>query len=119
MRCRLLIKDANASKHGMRGHFISLLLIFAVLFGSTHLSALAHSHIADAEQSLQIEDVDHHAFVVSDDGDSDSKRPLERDIGQHHHCSSLLAIEPDFPCKVHRPAVACFSRSDQSNGVTI
>ena len=96
MRCRLLFHGANASHQCMRGHFISLLLIFAVLFGSTHLSALAHSHNADADHAVQIMDVDRHAVVVDDDGDSDS--PVTGDMGQHHHCSSVLAISPNAPC---------------------
>jgi hypothetical protein len=99
MKCRLLLQGTNASHQFMRGHFISLFLIFAVLFGSTHVSALAHSHSADAEHTVQIVDVDHHAVEVSNDGDS--KNPLKGDIGQHHHCSSVLAIEPAVPCDAH------------------
>lgn len=92
MKCRLLLQGTNASHQLMRGHFISLSLIFAVLFGSTHVSALAHSHSADAEHTVRIVDVDHHAVEVSNDGGSEN--PVKGDIGQHHHCSSVLAIAP-------------------------
>lgn len=99
MRCRLPFGKANASQRVMRGHFISLLLAFALLLGSTHVSALAHSHSADADHAVQIMDDDHHFIEVSNDGDSEN--PVKGDIGQHHHCSSVLAIEPAVSCEAN------------------
>jgi hypothetical protein len=73
--------------------------MFAMLFGSMHVSAIAHSHSANTEYSVQIVDVDHHAVIQS--GDGDSENPIKGDVGQHHHCSSVLAIEPAFLCEAH------------------
>ena len=99
MRCRLPFWKTNASQYTMRGHFISLFLAFALLLGSTHVSALAHSHGGEADHAVQIMDDDHHFIEVSNDGDSES--PLKGDMGQHHHCSSLLVVEPAVSCEAN------------------
>ncbi len=83
----------------MRSYISCLSIIFAVLFGSMHVSEIAHSHSADTEYSVQIFDVDHHTVIQSDDGDSEN--PIKGDVGQHHHCSSVLAIEPVVLCEAH------------------
>lgn len=83
----------------MRARIICLLLIFAVAFGGSHVAAIAHSHVADAEHAVQVMDDDHHFIEVSSDGDSEN--PVQGDIGQHHHCSSVLAVEPALPCEAN------------------
>lgn len=96
MRYRLLFQEAPATHALMRCFVTCLLLMFAVLLSSTHVSAFAHSHTTDAEYAVQTVDVDHHAVAASDDGDD--KTPMKNDIDQHHHCSSILVIEPAIPC---------------------
>lgn len=89
----------------MRGAVISFFLIFAIMLGSTHASAVAHAHGDNVAQVIDMLDSDHHAIDGSHDADgTDDVAPDGAgDVAQHHHCSvSLSDVGPGI---CHRTAL--------------
>ena len=80
----------------MRGRFISLLLVLAVLFGSAVAPAIAH---AQGDSAVHVSDtLDVHA-ADAPTGD-DQQKPASGMPGEssaHHHCTvGLTTIGPDI-----------------------
>ncbi|MEQ1537627.1 MAG: hypothetical protein ABL928_01760 [Sphingorhabdus sp.] len=92
MIVQLRINKANATGGDMQGRITSLLLVFAILFGTVIMPTVAHAQAASAshaEEFLDIHEVDSDAG--QDTRDDDGEKPCH--AVAHHHCSMALRID--------------------------
>lgn len=79
----------------MRGRFISLLLILAVLFGSAIAPAIAHAKGEDVVHASEVLDV-HDADAPPDDDRQKPASGMPGETASHHHCTvGLTATAPE------------------------
>lgn len=79
----------------MRGRFISLLLMLAVLFGSAIAPAIAHAQGDDVVHASEALDV-HQADATTDDDRQTPDSGVPGETAPHHHCTvGLTATAPD------------------------
>lgn len=79
----------------MRGLVANLLLILAVMLGSTHASAVTHARADVAIQVGAVLTHDHHktntaAKAHHDDHDAPDG---QGDVAHHHHCGAGLSVD--------------------------
>ncbi len=80
----------------MRGRFISLLLILAVLFGSAIAPAIAHAQGGSDVHVSEILDL-HEADATTGDDQQKPASGMPGEAAAHHHCTvGLAATGPDI-----------------------
>lgn len=93
MIARLRRNKADANSTHMQGRITSLLLVFALLFGTVVLPTIAHAQAASASHSEEYSEVhEHDGAADQNTQDEDGKKPCH--AVAHHHCSIALRVDP-------------------------
>lgn len=77
----------------MRGRFISMLLLFAMLIGGIVAPESAHAESLLAGHAIEIVDADGHVDSSSNRGES-QKEGAPCHAMTHHHCGIAIAADP-------------------------
>ncbi len=92
MIARLRRNKANANCTRMQGRITSLLLVFALLFGTVIMPTIAHAQAASASHSEEYSEVHEHDGAANQDTtDEDGEKPCH--AVAHHHCSIALRVD--------------------------
>lgn len=86
----LLFQNSTAICTDMFDRIASLLVIFALLFGTVILPSVAHAAASEHSEEA-FEQHEHDAGANSDKQDDEGDQPCH--IVTHHHCSLALRIE--------------------------
>lgn len=101
MITRLHLNKAAATCANMQGRITSLLLVFALLFGTVIMPTIAHAQAASASHSEEFLELhEHDGAEDQDTQNEDGKKPCH--AVAHHHCS--IALRVDAPA-VHLTSV--------------
>lgn len=77
----------------MRGRFISILLLFAMLIGGIIAPESAHAESLLAGHATEIVDVDGHVDPIGKQGEQ-QKDGMPCHAAAHHHCGIAIAADP-------------------------
>ena len=76
----------------MKGRFTSILLIFALLFGTVIMPTIAHAQAASASHSEEFVELHEHDNAAGQDTQkNDEDKPCH--TVAHHHCSFALKVD--------------------------
>jgi hypothetical protein len=76
----------------MQGRITSVLLIFAIMFGTVITPIIAHAQAASAWHSAEFLEIhDHEGASERDTQEKDGDKPCH--AVAHHHCSIALRVE--------------------------
>ena len=96
MSVSLPMSRRTGSRSAMRGRLFSMLLMFAILFGSLVAPETAHAENLPGGPGIEILEVHDHA-------DANDWQDQEQNTGSpchalvHHHCSIAIAADADAP----------------------
>jgi len=92
MIARLRLDEANANCGNMQGRITSLLLVFAILFGTVIMPTIAHAQAASASHSAEFLEIhEHDGASGQDTQEEDGDKPCH--AVAHHHCSIALRVD--------------------------
>lgn len=110
MIVRLPIQSLAVSAQAMRAMLTSLMLVFAILFGSVVMPTIAHAQAAQAGYIAEAVD-SHEHDVSSDEGSQEPDGDKPCHAVAHHHCSAALRAE--------LPPLAMFGLSSQLKAIGV
>lgn len=93
MNATLPISGRAGSRCPMRGRLLSILVMFAILFGSLAMPETAHAENLAVGHGIEVLEVHDHADADEKDQRQNGAAPCHALV--HHHCSIAIAVDAD------------------------